>query len=890
MKYLQATFKNYIGFYNGMGLYEVNIDFRKCTHNIILITGKNGSGKSTLMNHLNPFPDSSNSFIPNKTAEKHLVLFDKGDTYTIQIVSPADLKGRKTTKAYIQKNGTELNENGNVSSYKEIVFSEFELDTNYASLSRLSNSDRGLGDKTPAERKRFVSNIVDNLETYNTIYKTLNKKSLIYKSHTNTIHTKIQNIGNGETLKLRLKQMQARERELNREIMSANNNIVSIEAKYSIDEEEAIKIKQITDKENELSETLAMLETQVNSQYHKTKIQPDKIQSQYATDTTLIESYRRKLAEITEKWKNETTRLKEIDDNIASLRAELNCNISEDDIADRYNKSQNMISEIVEELRNINIPIDTDIVELERVISFCERFSISIDKFNDGLTPRDLEYIIKEFDTISIANLLSSQEIYISKIESGKQVLAETQGKLQLLATLEDRPKDCKIDTCPFIANAISVKNNMKGDIIEILSSLQESNLELSDKVSEIQSKIDYHNSMSFKKMELDSIRRDILEIKDILYKYYPHFIDNLDIMILNMNTFGFIREHKKVTDAANLLRMLSAESQQNMILEVEYRNYREKVQLLNSSRNMLNRLESTQVKLINTISDLKAEIDNYSSTISSLESKLNIEIEYMNIYLRYLDVLEEHKSIKEQVEEYQKKSSKAIETLSQISGLRTKINTLSAELDPLMREINTISGQLTLLDSYYEEYAKYKQSYDIIETLKKYCSPTSGGIQTLFMQLYMSKTKDIANSVLSMLFNGSYRLDDFIINENEFRIPFIGEGLPVDDISSGSGAQIAMMGMIINLVLLHQASTKFNIAQLDEVTATLDSYNNSQFTNIMFYCMQILNIEQLFLISHSTETDNSYADVIKLKGYENYESNIQSGNVIWDFNEIIKQ
>ena len=890
MKYLQATFKNYIGFYNGMGLYEVNIDFRKCTHNIILITGKNGSGKSTLMNHLNPFPDSSNSFIPNKTAEKHLVLFDKGDTYTIQIVSPADLKGRKTTKAYIQKNGTELNENGNVSSYKEIVFSEFELDTNYASLSRLSNSDRGLGDKTPAERKRFVSNIVDNLETYNTIYKTLNKKSLIYKSHTNTIHTKIQNIGNGETLKLRLKQMQARERELNREIMSANNNIVSIEAKYSIDEEEAIKIKQITDKENELSETLAMLETQVNSQYHKTKIQPDKIQSQYATDTTLIESYRRKLAEITEKWKNETTRLKEIDDNIASLRAELNCNISEDDIADRYNKSQNMISEIVEELRNINIPIDTDIVELERVISFCERFSISIDKFNDGLTPRDLEYIIKEFDTISIANLLSSQEIYISKIESDKQVLAETQGKLQLLATLEDRPKDCKIDTCPFIANAISVKNNMKGDIIEILSSLQESNLELSDKVSEIQSKIDYHNSMSFKKMELDSIRRDILEIKDILYKYYPHFIDNLDIMILNMNTFGFIREHKKVTDAANLLRMLSAESQQNMILEVEYRNYREKVQLLNSSRNMLNRLESTQVKLINSISDLKAEIDNYSSTISSLESKLNIEIEYMNIYLRYLDVLEEHKSIKEQVEEYQKKSSKAIETLSQISGLRTKINTLSAELDPLMREINTISGQLTLLDSYYEEYAKYKQSYDIIETLKKYCSPTSGGIQTLFMQLYMSKTKDIANSVLSMLFNGSYRLDDFIINENEFRIPFIGEGLPVDDISSGSGAQIAMMGMIINLVLLHQASTKFNIAQLDEVTATLDSYNNSQFTNIMFYCMQILNIEQLFLISHSTETDNSYADVIKLKGYENYESNIQSGNVIWDFNEIIKQ
>ena len=152
MRYLRATFKNYIGFFNGMGLYKVDIDLSKCTHNIVLIQGCNGSGKSTLLFHLNPFPDGSTSFIPDKTAEKDLVLSHEGDTYTIQIISPADLKGRKTTKAFIQKNGIELNENGNISSYKDIIFSEFELDSNYISLSRLSSTDRGLGDKTPAER------------------------------------------------------------------------------------------------------------------------------------------------------------------------------------------------------------------------------------------------------------------------------------------------------------------------------------------------------------------------------------------------------------------------------------------------------------------------------------------------------------------------------------------------------------------------------------------------------------------------------------------------------------------------------------------------------------------------------------------------------------------
>ena len=39
MKYLRATFKNYIGFFNGMGLYKVDIDLSKCIHNIVLIQG-----------------------------------------------------------------------------------------------------------------------------------------------------------------------------------------------------------------------------------------------------------------------------------------------------------------------------------------------------------------------------------------------------------------------------------------------------------------------------------------------------------------------------------------------------------------------------------------------------------------------------------------------------------------------------------------------------------------------------------------------------------------------------------------------------------------------------------------------------------------------------------
>ena len=73
-----------------------------------------------------------------------------------------------------------------------------------------------------------------------------------------------------------------------------------------------------------------------------------------------------------------------------------------------------------------------------------------------------------------------------------------------------------------------------------------------------------------------------------------------------------------------------------------------------------------------------------------------------------------------------------------------------------------------------------------------------------------MGKTLTLANQLLSMLFNGEYKLLPYIINENEFRIPFIGNGMTVDDVSSGSTSQVCMIGMIMNLVLLISAYKYF--------------------------------------------------------------------------------
>ena len=86
-------------------------------------------------------------------------------------------------------------------------------------------------------------------------------------------------------------------------------------------------------------------------------------------------------------------------------------------------------------------------------------------------------------------------------------------------------------------------------------------------------------------------------------------------------------------------------------------------------------------------------------------------------------------------------------------------------------------------------------------------------------------------------------------------------------------------MSTIINLVLMYQASSKFNIAKLDEIDGGLDQYNRSMFPSILSQIMQILNVENCLIVSHAAEADMSNVDIISLTPVSN---EVIKGNVIF--------
>ena len=239
MKIVYMKLINYIGIYNGLGLGEIEINLNKSKNRLILIRGLNGSGKTTIHSAMSPVPDSNDSIIKEQQGSKFINIINKGYLYKIKITYPVKKNGeRDTVKAFIKKdNGgieTELNPNGNVTSYKEVIALEFGLDSNFESLSRLSTEDKGIASKTPSERKKFANDILKELSDYNNIYKAISKRASMFKVMVNRLETKIEQIGDPELIKGSLSSIDNRLMNMNKERSAINEKIANINARISL--------------------------------------------------------------------------------------------------------------------------------------------------------------------------------------------------------------------------------------------------------------------------------------------------------------------------------------------------------------------------------------------------------------------------------------------------------------------------------------------------------------------------------------------------------------------------------------------------------------------------------------------------------------------------------
>ena len=894
MKIVYIRLKGYVGIYSGMGLNELEIDLSKSKHKITVISGINGCGKSTLLRAISLMPDTPQDFIPNVSAEKHIKLLDGDNLYEITILSPVSRSSRGTTKCSIIKNGIELNPNGNVTSYKEIIFQEFELDSNFIALTRLSGDDRGLADKTPAERKKFMSFIVESLETYNAIYKNLNKKSSIFKSYVSNLHNKIQGVGNEENLRSTVISLENRRESLNKAIESLKNSIIESNTLLSVNDPDGIlqlmyekTEKEVDDRRRSYNQYLKEFTSLCNS--IGTEISQEAVDDFLNSKTLLIGSHRESMKDSSIKKLSAIEKRETILSSIESDKRKVDELSKGVDLtlSNTVIVMREKVKTELDILKSIGIsdPYNTSKEELEYTFDTIKFIvEMVMTQFYDGIT-EDMVVKILNFSKSDLTKLetqINKQKQLIIDLQNESK---DAQRDYETLSVLSNRPKGCKIDDCYFISVAYNLQKK-KYAKISIDKYMEELAIKLTEAVDlqfGLSSEYERMTIIASKKDILDRIRANIDMNKVILQKcdMGKLLIDTFESRILHLNSFNEFKDMDDMISKIITISMYKNDSKSLESLEASIIAQSNSEVMIRDIMKELERLETDLVSIDTDIKSLDIEISSCSNLIRILEHDIakGTNAKEKGILLKSSE--ESLKYSEFELEDIIKKSKASITIMEKINSMNVELQELQSQLSPIDEQISRINGQLVMLESYKIEYQEYSDKYNMVDTLKKYSSPT-GGIQTLFMSIYMNKTLELANQVLGMVFGGKYRILDYVINANEFRIPFVGDGLVVDDISSGSTSQVCMMGLAMSLVLLYQASTKYNITRLDEIDGGLDSMNKLRFIDALYRMIEILEIDQLFIISHSSELELSNVDIIRLKTYDNTET--PEGNILYDF------
>ena len=888
---------NYIGIFNGTGKRHIEFDFTQCK-NVIAIRGFNGSGKSTLMRTLNPFPDSNEMLIPGLEAHKRIIYLKNEFRYIIDIIYPLKNNGeRATSKVSILKlnwsTGEQwaINPNGNVSEAKELIMNEFELDNNYITLSQLSSEDRGLADKRPAERKKFVNDILSDLTAYNSMYKILTKKSSTLKALTSSINMKIDRILNGRSLnnlkdelamiEKKLKSEELEREEILQEIGALDFLIVN--KKKDLEEYDNNIIKQSA--LNKVIETISsdIITTRGNYFY---STQGDKIVDDLGDPyknpnlTDSINAIKRNI--ITEKISyqakfkndfNESEKLgninSEIKDKIDKIRMQLSI-LTDNNAQD----PEEFIKSFKENLDSRNQILD----EInKRNASKLFESNITIEKLD--MLKAQLDYIMNRINiNLPIYDTPDGYSIKIDKVSSkirNSEIARDEIVKklLQMNGISEDLinskvPKGCKIKDCPMrLAIEKAEKDNhqiqeLKKDLDACDNTIKESKQymeDLSIRYRESLSRselLTHYNSFSDiilallnfdtnTKSSFDSITSKVWENPDLYNRTVSTLIDKY-IDIFNM---------KAQYEALQTTYINTVDLYTKIINKVD-----QIKELKENESALVREYKKNNIELVK----LESSCKEYNGYIADI----NTELDILDRLLPLATALKEKHESLAQVTEIINKAKENIDSVKDNMNHRAKLiaesNSFADSIEKLRICYNNTNQDFRMAAEYINELTQYNNTYQKIETVKKYTSPTTG-IQTLFMEAYMNNVLIVANQLLQLMFNGQFILQPFVINESEFRIPCAGNGYLNDDISSMSTSQICIISMIISFAMLYNSSSCYNILKLDEIDGGLDTNNRLHFISMLNQVMAIMKCEQCFIISHNAELETGEISTIQM-------------------------
>ena len=884
--------KNFIGIYNGIGRTELKLELADISDRIILLRGQNGSGKTTVLSMLTPFASSLDNrmklILPERNGMKEIHYRDGDDRYVI--VHNYNWQKRKSThtvKSYIKCNGEELNPNGNQSSFKQIVKDRFGIDESYFRILRLGNNVTTFIDQKPSDRKKYMSNILPDIDEYLELYGIASDRWSQMRKEIKALNHELDKLGELNDITNRLTSLTQSLNELESLLMTTRNRYnQNLGQLNQLDPDNQLN-SEYKKLDTELNRLLVLLEQQEQQLLKLKSEQPYRLTEdieilldELDTDTyrNSIEPIRIELVKQSESIRNELQHINEL------------LTLCYNERARRKNRlktycATKSLEEYEAELEGLEKQIDEIHKKLDNMngISY-DRFSVSelnrLSEFIGGIVG-SLESIASNYSSDLINRCRNEEFNQIDKkFERTQQFKTSLENRINLinqelsglysnrkyLDILEQRPEACDIDDCPFIATALRYKDIEK----EIDKKEAELNL-LTDKLNKITQLLnDYYEPM----LEL----RDELKLLHSRTSSYRDYWDAYELRIHDWSVFLELFRTQQFD------RVYSARSK--IIASIDAVMLKQSYDQLCLARDKLKQEFSIYQERQKLIEEVTNEIANYEERIRQLKDQQQQKLEEqrvvdaeLNRIENVLAKVESYFTLLHETETIRKEALTLKQSMREIKNKLDRIDKIRIQNRELEQQIGTYERQLMTLRTQcdetnyqkrrYEEYRSkldsYEREYRDIEIVRKALSPTAG-IPLVFIENYLERLSVITNKLLAIAYGDLLRIDEFVINEKEFFIRVKKhDGTVMEDVTINSQGETSLISIALSMAMIQESLNRYNILLLDELDSVLDTSNRQAFIDILETQLEVLESEQCFIISHNEVFDNYQLAIISL-------------------------
>lgn len=867
MKIEKMILRNFSAIKNAMDANEISIDFSQAINKICLLIGRNGSGKTTLLSMMQPFSDlgnldvrNGNKFVlPDKEGYKEIHIRSDNDLYIIKHFYTPHKDKSHSVKSYIEKNGVELNINGNVTSFKEIIKEELQIEPDFLKLIRLGKNVTSLIELSSTERKTFMSKIMDDIGIFLEYYKSVNNKLRQLNDMISHTVDKLNRLGVSDK-----KDIKRKIKELNNEVSLAQEDFSKETSKLAIlnhaldeiEDRENLKdnLSKITKKYQKMSSIIEKkdLIESYNLQYYDKKI------SEYEKIILVNET------EITNNdilLKNSLSHLNDLEDKIRSIEIQLT-------------KEQNTDKEIEKMNQNLN-----------KIRLKLREYEDNIGDFKPSFSKKDLEDFI--------VFLKNTQQMLSRTYEFGKlpvsMVTKLLQDKKNVMNYINRHLIDIDEthnDSSSLFLSTIMTRFNMSNNDQIIIDCKEEckaktlfsqiqtllQNAEIDDNREDAS----FYHDMEFVYQNLMAILPNFANYKDIIDNLPKEIQCDFTISSLynNIGDLKIIYNEKEMND---LLSMVTEyDSYVNLLYEYdkEEKNINKFCGLSN-----LNYVKDQYTDLGNQIEETRESIFKRKEEIINLKEQNNDAQKSLEVMKEIHETIEKFDEVKYLFNKYsndyllyKENSEKARESELQIAKIRITIDSLNNELQNQVSTLNQF-------ESLSKDLEKYNRVYDDMTYIKNALS-SKEGIPLHFIAQYLGDTEEITNELLDIAYDGKIYIDKFDISATEFSIPFVNKGVYLSDVKYASQGELSFLTLALSFALSSQAISKYNIMLWDEIDGALDSVNREKFIYIVENQIDRVKSEQNFLITHNNMFSSYPVDIIDLS-FNNDNSDYPLANYI---------